>query len=191
MLHLAPGVTIDYAGPAAGPVASSQGCRVVAGCGYEDLVEPDIVLVPGGGGTRKLVDDVRFLGRLAEIGRRARLVVSVCTGSALLAAAGLLDGRRATSNKRSSRSAVRPPGADTEARAPRARRRSRGRARAPPAPAGARSPPRIRPAGRGRARGAQGDKFLRLHRPGRVLRSFPSAASLHPLLRSFFSYSGG
>lgn len=101
MLHLAPGVTIDYAGPAAGPVASSQGCRVVAGCGYEDLVEPDIVLVPGGGGTRRLVDDVRFLGRLAEIGRRARLVVSVCTGSALLAAAGLLDGRRATSNKRS------------------------------------------------------------------------------------------
>ena len=74
MLHLAPGVTIDYAGPAAGPVTSSQGCRVVAGCGYEDLVEPDIVLVPGGGGTRRLVDDVRFLGRLAEIGRRARLV---------------------------------------------------------------------------------------------------------------------
>ena len=73
----------------------------MAGCGYEDLVEPDIVLVPGGGGTRRLVDDVRFLGRLAEIGRRARLVVSVCTGSALLAAAGLLDGRRATSNKRS------------------------------------------------------------------------------------------
>ena len=97
MLHLAPGVTIDYAGPAAGPVTSSQGCRVVAGCGYEDLVEPDIVLVPGGGGTRRLVDDVRFLGRLAEIGRRARLVVSVCTGSALLAAAGLLDGRRARS----------------------------------------------------------------------------------------------
>ena len=67
MLHLAPGVTIDYAGPAAGPVTSSQGCRVVAGCGYEDLVEPDIVLVPGGGGTRRLVDDVRFLGQLAEI----------------------------------------------------------------------------------------------------------------------------
>jgi len=48
MLHLVPGVAIDYAGPAAGPVTSSQGCRVVAGCGYEDLVEPDIVLVPGG-----------------------------------------------------------------------------------------------------------------------------------------------
>ena len=62
MLHLAPGVTIDYAGPTAGPVASSQGCRVVAGCGYEDLVEPDIVLVPGGGGTRKLVYDVIVVG---------------------------------------------------------------------------------------------------------------------------------
>ena len=56
MLSLTPGITIDYTGPAAGPVTSSQGCRVVAGCGYEDLVEPDIVLVPGGGGPRKLVD---------------------------------------------------------------------------------------------------------------------------------------
>ena len=101
MLHLVPGVAIDYAGPAAGPVTSSQGCEVVAERGYEELVDPDIVLVPGGGGTRALVDDEGFLDQLTAIGHRAGLVVSVCTGSALLAAAGLLDGRRATSNKRS------------------------------------------------------------------------------------------
>ncbi|MCF4007304.1 DJ-1/PfpI family protein [Corynebacterium uropygiale] len=81
-----------------GAVASAVGVRV-------DAPEPlgrevDILLVPGGAGTRALVEDEEFLGRLAEWGRRTPMVVSVCTGSALLAAAGLLDGYRATSNKR-------------------------------------------------------------------------------------------
>ena len=57
----------------------------------------DIVLVPGGVGTRRLVDDSSFVAWLAAWADAAPLVTSVCTGSAVLAAAGLLDGYRATS----------------------------------------------------------------------------------------------
>lgn len=94
-----PGFEISYAGPQRGPVASSQGCEVVAELSYDELRDPDIILVPGGVGSRKLVDDATFLKQLHTIGAAAELITSVCTGSALLAAAGLLDGYRATSNK--------------------------------------------------------------------------------------------
>jgi transcriptional regulator GlxA family with amidase domain len=87
-------------GANAGPVRSAQGPEVVATYGYSDAPAPDVVLVPGGIGTRTLVDDHCFLGWLAAWAARAELVTSVCTGSGVLAAAGLLDGYRATSNKR-------------------------------------------------------------------------------------------
>ena len=61
---------------------------------------PDIMLVPGGVGTRALVDDDRFVSTLASLAERATHCLTVCTGSAALARTGLLDGRRATSNKR-------------------------------------------------------------------------------------------
>lgn len=92
-------LSIEFIGPQAGPVTSSQGVQVVVTAGYQDAVPPDIVLVPGGRGTRPLVADHRFLRWLRGWSEPAALVTSVCTGSALLAAAGLLDGYRATSNK--------------------------------------------------------------------------------------------
>ncbi|MCU1489701.1 MAG: DJ/PfpI family protein, partial [Acidimicrobiaceae bacterium] len=67
---------------------------------YDEAPVPDIVIVPGGIGTRQLTSDQDFLGWLAEWASGAALVTSVCTGSGVLAAAGLLDGYRATSNKR-------------------------------------------------------------------------------------------
>ncbi|PPG01200.1 DJ-1/PfpI family protein [Pseudoclavibacter sp. RFBI5] len=91
---------VELIAPHAGPVRSSQGPEVIATSGFADATQPDIVLVPGGQGTRALAVDAGFLGWLAEWAADARLVTSVCTGSALLAAAGLLDGFRATSNKR-------------------------------------------------------------------------------------------
>lgn len=89
-----PGLTIDCVAPGVEPVASSQGVQVVADLALTDLNDPDIVLVPGGAGTRPLVDDPDFLTWLEATVRSARLVTSVCTGSALLAAAGCLDGYR-------------------------------------------------------------------------------------------------
>ena len=58
-----------------------------------------IVLVPGGMGTRKLADDETFLGQLRSLCEKSEFVLSVCTGSALLAKAGVLEDRKATSNK--------------------------------------------------------------------------------------------
>lgn len=80
-------------------VRSAQGIEVGPTRSYQDAGEPDIVMVPGGPGTRALVTQPEFLAWLAEYARPASLVTSVCTGSAVLAAAGLLDGYRATSNK--------------------------------------------------------------------------------------------
>ncbi|ORM37658.1 DJ-1/PfpI family protein [Williamsia sp. 1135] len=92
-------VTMVAAEP--GLIASSQGTRVEATAGFADAATPDIVMVPGGIGSRPLVDDDRYLEQLRTYVTGANLVTSVCTGSAILAAAGLLDGYRATSNKRS------------------------------------------------------------------------------------------
>lgn len=93
-------VTVQMVGPGADePVASAQGTRLLADRSYASLTSPDILLVPGGMGTRSLVDDAGFLAWLGRVGGQARLVTSVCTGSAVLAAAGLLRGYGATSNK--------------------------------------------------------------------------------------------
>jgi transcriptional regulator GlxA family with amidase domain len=85
----------------AGPVASAQGPRAVADHGFADCPPLDILLVPGGMGTRREVDNATLVDWIARQARRAETTASVCTGAALLARAGVLDGRRATSNKRS------------------------------------------------------------------------------------------
>ena len=61
--------------------------------------QTDILLIIGGIGTRQKVSDPLFLQTLTMLVDRADWVLSVCTGSALLARAGVLDGKRATSNK--------------------------------------------------------------------------------------------
>jgi transcriptional regulator GlxA family with amidase domain len=83
----------------AGPVASAQGPRAVAEVGLDDSQHLDMILVPGGMGTRKEVDNPRIRSWIEDRSRDAEVVMSVCTGAALLARAGVLDGRRATSNK--------------------------------------------------------------------------------------------
>lgn len=88
-------------GPEPGPVASAQGPALGATIGWSDAPQVDIALVPGGIGTRALADDATFCSWLARWCGEASLVTSVCTGAGLLASAGLLDGFRATSNKRS------------------------------------------------------------------------------------------
>ena len=83
----------------AGPVASAQGPRAVADHGFADCPRLDVILVPGGIGTREQAGNPTLLTWLARRAADAEIVTSVCTGAALLACAGLLDGRRATTNK--------------------------------------------------------------------------------------------
>jgi transcriptional regulator GlxA family with amidase domain len=85
----------------AGSIASAQGPRAVAEFGFDDCPPLDVILVPGGIGTRREVDNDALISWLRARSETAELVTSVCTGAGLLARAGLLDGRRATTNKRS------------------------------------------------------------------------------------------
>jgi transcriptional regulator GlxA family with amidase domain len=85
----------------AGAVKSAQGPQAVAEKSFEDCPHVDVLLVPGGMGTRKGVEDAKLLAWLRKRGDEATFVTSVCTGASLLARAGLLDGHRATTNKMS------------------------------------------------------------------------------------------
>lgn len=84
----------------AGPVASAQRTRAVADASFADCAPCRLLLVPGGPGTRREVENAALLDWLRARAAEAELVMSVCTGAGLLARAGLLDGRRATTNKR-------------------------------------------------------------------------------------------
>jgi transcriptional regulator GlxA family with amidase domain len=84
----------------AGPVASAQGPSAVADFALGNAPHLDLLLVPGGIGTRREVHNPVLLDWLRIRSADAAIVTSVCTGAALLARSGLLDGLRATTNKR-------------------------------------------------------------------------------------------
>lgn len=83
----------------AGPVVSNQGPKALAEADYDADISYDLVLVPGGRGTRREIENPATLSWLRKVRGDAELMLGVCTGSALLAQAGLLDGLRATTNK--------------------------------------------------------------------------------------------
>ena len=84
----------------AGLVTSAQGPQTLAEDSFSDDRSYDILLVPGGIGTRREVGNQVLLDWLRRQSATAKYVTSVCTGAALLAKAGILDGCTATSNKR-------------------------------------------------------------------------------------------
>lgn len=84
----------------ADPVASTQGPQTVIDRIFADPGELDVLLVPGGRGTRREAENPAMLDFLRSTYPKLEYLASICTGSGLLAAAGLLDGRRATSNKK-------------------------------------------------------------------------------------------
>jgi transcriptional regulator GlxA family with amidase domain len=83
----------------AGEVASSAGPKAVAEHGFVDCPRLDLILVPGGIGTLHELENETLLAWLRKRSAEAEITASVCSGSAILARAGLLDGHRATSNK--------------------------------------------------------------------------------------------
>ncbi len=94
-------VSITILAEQIGPVRSSAGPVVLAERTLADPGQLDVLLVPGGMGTRREVNNPGFLASLRTVAGATPHVASICTGSALLARAGLLDQRRATTNKRS------------------------------------------------------------------------------------------
>jgi transcriptional regulator GlxA family with amidase domain len=82
-----------------GSIRSSQGPECVAERALAGDHGLDVLLIPGGRGTRRLVSDQPFLDELRRQSDKARFVATVCTGSGLLARTGALDGMSATSNK--------------------------------------------------------------------------------------------
>jgi transcriptional regulator GlxA family with amidase domain len=82
-----------------GPVVSVQGPAMLADYGFADCPRLDLIMVPGGNGTLTELENPVYLDWLAARAPDAEIVMSVCSGSALLARAGLLDGKRATTNK--------------------------------------------------------------------------------------------
>lgn len=82
----------------AGPVVASGGLRVIPDGTLDNCPALDILLVPGGWGTRREIHNAPLMRWIAERGGQVETLTSVCTGSMLLGHAGLLDGRRATTH---------------------------------------------------------------------------------------------
>jgi putative intracellular protease/amidase len=81
------------------PVASRQGPKTVIDATFADRTAYDVLLIPGGPGTRPEVENEALIKWLGEASDASDLVTTVCTGTALLAKTGRLDGVSATSNK--------------------------------------------------------------------------------------------
>jgi transcriptional regulator GlxA family with amidase domain len=82
-----------------GPVASFQRPKTVAEFDFASAPKLELILLPGGFGTIPQLENPAMLDFLRRRAATAEVTMSVCSGSAILAKAGLLDGRRATSNK--------------------------------------------------------------------------------------------
>jgi transcriptional regulator GlxA family with amidase domain len=95
----APRYAVSLVAAKAGPVATSSGVELVVSRSLRRASgRVDTLVVAGGLGTRAAMRNRRLVAWIGRTARRARRVVSVCTGAFLLAQAGLLDGRRATTH---------------------------------------------------------------------------------------------
>src|SRR5712692_4329236 len=80
------------------PITCAKGLRVLADYTWEHAPAPDVVVWPGGMGTRAQLGDERVRERVRALAATGALMTSVCTGSTVYADAGLLDGRPATTH---------------------------------------------------------------------------------------------
>jgi len=99
VLRSVPGWEVRFVGTAKGEVRTDSGALgLSADYALEEVTEPDIVLVPGGEGSERAMENAATLAWLRQVDERTKWTTSVCTGSLVLGAAGLLDGKRATSH---------------------------------------------------------------------------------------------
>jgi cyclohexyl-isocyanide hydratase len=93
-----PGWQVRFVAKQPGEVRCEGGLGLIADASLEQAGNPDLVLVPGGIGSRTAMHDEETLEWLRAVDRQTKWTTSVCTGSLILGAAGLLEGRRATAH---------------------------------------------------------------------------------------------
>ncbi|MGC1404899.1 MAG: DJ-1/PfpI family protein [Thermodesulfobacteriota bacterium] len=84
-----------------GPVVASGGLKVLPDYDFQDCPEVNILVVPGGWGSRREMNNARLLKWIIDRSRQLEIMASVCTGALILGRAGLLEGRHATTHWRS------------------------------------------------------------------------------------------
>lgn len=98
VLGCIPEYQLHYVSSTGGTIISKQGMHVLTES-TKEMNLSGILLIPGGQGTRPLVNKPEFIENLKSIVMQSKYCLTVCTGSALLAKTGLLDNKKATSNK--------------------------------------------------------------------------------------------
>ena len=99
VLQRVPEVKITFVGHELGPVRSDTGqLGIEIDATFADVPAPDVIVFPGGPGTRQLLEDEQVLDWVRTAHATTTFTTSVCTGSLVLAAAGLLDGLTATTH---------------------------------------------------------------------------------------------
>jgi transcriptional regulator GlxA family with amidase domain len=99
VLSRVPDAELRFVAKQAGPVRTDTGALgVQADLAIADLDDPEVVVVPGGPGSRPLMRDPEVLEWLRAAHRGSTWTTSVCTGALVLGAAGILDGKRATTH---------------------------------------------------------------------------------------------
>jgi putative intracellular protease/amidase len=94
-----PGARVRFVGPERGTARTDNGAlAMVCDAGRDEIERADVLLMPGGFGTRGLEGDEELLEWIRRIDRTTTTTMSVCTGAMVLAAAGLLEGREATTH---------------------------------------------------------------------------------------------
>jgi transcriptional regulator GlxA family with amidase domain len=93
-----PGADVKFVASTPGQIRTDVGMVLVADSHLEDVPSPDIVVVPGGPGTMAALGDAAAVEWLRQAHTTSTWTTSVCTGSLLLGAAGVLEGKRATSH---------------------------------------------------------------------------------------------
>jgi putative intracellular protease/amidase len=99
VLQRLPNATVTFVGHKHGEVRTENGfLGLTVDATFDEVTNPDVVIVPGGVGTRVLLDDEPLLNWLRAVHPTTRYTTSVCTGSLVLGAAGLLNGLTATTH---------------------------------------------------------------------------------------------
>ena len=99
VLSRVPGAEVRFVGKQQGPKRTDTGgLGLEADLAISELPRPEVVLIPGGAGSRRLMEDPEVLDWVRTVHGDSTWTTSVCTGALVLGAAGILDGKRATTH---------------------------------------------------------------------------------------------